>query len=185
MKNALILHGTANNLQGNWFPWLKTELEKRGWKVWAPDLPQADRPNTKRYNQFILNNKDWQFDQETVIIAHSSGGAAALGLLQHLPKRVRIDTCVLVGAFGKNLGWKEVEGLFVEPVDFSEIKQRARRFILIYSDNDPYVPLEHGRWLVQQLNAKLIIKPGQGHFNLETGPEYKQFPLILELLGEK
>lgn len=185
MKNALILHGTANNAQGNWFPWLKTKLERRSWKVWVPDLPQADRPNTKRYNQFILGNKDWQFDKETVIIGHSSGAVAILGLLHQLPTGVKIDTCILVSAFKDNLGSEIFNGLFEEPFDFEKIRQKANNFILVYSDNDPYVPLEHGRWLAQQLNAKLIIKPGQGHFNLETGPEYKQFPLILELLGEK
>ena len=36
-----------------------------------------------------------------------------------------------------------------------------------------------------QVNGKLIVKKGQGHFNLEKGPEYKQFPFLLEVLGEK
>ena len=185
MKNALILHGTSSNASGNWFSWLRQELERRGWKVWLPDLPRAETPDTKRYNRFILGNKNWQFDKETVIVGHSSGGAATLGLLQRLPKGVRVDTCILVGVFGKNLGWEEVKGLFTEPFDFSQIRRRVKHFILVYSDNDPYVPLKHGRWLAQQLNAKLVINPGQGHFNLEQGLEYKQFPLILELMGEK
>lgn len=185
MKNALILHGTANNSSGNWFPWLKQKLEQRDWKVWVPDLPQADRPNAKRYNQFIFSNKDWQFDKETVIIGHSSGAVAILGLLQQLPMGIKIDTGILVSAFKNNLGSETFNGLFEEPFDFEEIRSKARRFILVHSDNDPYVPLEHGRWLAEKLNAKLIIKPGQGHFNLETGLEYKQFPLILELVEGK
>ena len=34
----------------------------------------------------------------------------------------------------------------------------------------------------QNLGGELIIKPREGHFNLEQGPEYKQFPLILAQL---
>ena len=37
----------------------------------------------------------------------------------------------------------------------------------------------------KHLGGKLIIKKGQGHFNLEKGNKYKKFPLILELLNEK
>ena len=181
MKNALILHGTANNSQGNWFPWLKQELEKRGWKVWVPDLPRAVEPNSKRYNNFILNS-DWEFNDESIIVAHSSGAVATLGLLLHLPDKLVIAECILVAPFKENLGWPEVKGLFKKPFDFAEIKLRARQFVLIYSDNDPYVPLSHGKYLAKKLGGKLIIKPGQGHFNLEQGPEYKRFPLILAQL---
>lgn len=185
MKNALILHGTSNNSQGNWFPWLKNELEKKEWKVWVPDLPQAERPKVKRYNEFIFNNKDWQFDKESVLIGHSSGAVAILGLLQHLPDDVVVDTCILVGSFKDNTGWNALDGLFEEPFDFEKIKKHARRFVFVHSDNDPYCPLEHAKYLSEKVNGELIIKEGQGHFNLEKGSEYKQFPLILEILGEK
>ncbi len=182
MKNALILHGTGNNSQGNWFPWLKQELEKRGYLVWVPDLPQADKPNIKRYNRFIFANKDWSFNEDSVLIGHSSGAVAILGLLQHLPEDIVVNTCILVSSFKDNLGSLDFQGLFEEPFDFEKIKKHSKRFLFIHSDNDPYCPLEHAQFLTEKLAGKLIIKKGQGHFNLQKGPEYKQFPFLLEIL---
>jgi len=183
MKNVLILHGTGSNSQSNWFPWLKQELENRGLKVWVPDLPQSAKPNIKRYNKYILKNKNWPFNENSVLIGHSSGAVAILGLLQQLPKGMVVDTCILVGSFKDNLGWDALDGLFEEPFDFEKIKKKAKRFIFIHSDNDPYCPLDHAEYLAKKLNGRLIIKKGQGHFNLEKGPEYKQFPLILKLIS--
>ena len=56
MKNALILHGTNNDSRANWLQWLKQHLEEKNWKVWVPDLPGADEPNPKVYNEFIFNS---------------------------------------------------------------------------------------------------------------------------------
>lgn len=182
MKNALILHGTGGSPTGNWFLWLKTKLEENGWKVWVPNLPQADRPNISRYNKFIFSS-DWKFDDKSVLIGHSSGAVAILGLLQNLPDDIIIDIAILVGSFKDSLGDKNLEELFEEPFDFEKIKKHAKHFIFIHSDNDPYCPLEHAEYLSKCLNGKLIMKPGQKHFNVGTmGPAYKEFPLILELL---
>ena len=181
MKNALILHGIGNNSQGNWFPWLKTELEDRNWKVWVPDLPQPDRPNIERCRELISDN-DWELNDESILIGHSSGAVTILGLLQRLPENVKVDTCILVSSFKDNLGYETLDDLFKEPFDFTEIKKHAQRFIFVHSDNDPYCSLKHAEYLSEMVNGKLIIKKGQGHFNLEKGPEYKKIPLILEIL---
>lgn len=59
MKKAVLLHGGSNNSRGNWLPWLKEELEKRGYQVWSPDLPESDHPNWRKWLEFILKNKPW------------------------------------------------------------------------------------------------------------------------------
>jgi hypothetical protein len=38
--------------------------------------------------------------------------------------------------------------------------------------------------LSQKLDGKLVVEKGQGHFNLEAGPQYVQFPLLLELIDK-
>ena len=182
MKKILILHGTSGNSKSNWFLWLKRNLEEQGYLVWVPDLPHAEKPNISRYNKFIFANKDWSFDEETYIVGHSSGAVAILGLLQHLPQDIKINTCVLVGSFKGDLGWETLNELFLEKFNFDLIKSHARKFIFIHSDNDPYCPLEHAKYLAKKLDGKLIIKKGGGHFSANDDPKWKKFPFILELL---
>lgn len=181
MKNALILHGTGGNSKENWFGWLKKQLEDDGWQVWVPDLPQADKPNIERYNQYLLTNTKLQLNKDSIIIGHSSGAVAILGLLEALPDNIAIDTCYLVGAFKDDLNWEALEELFLKPFNFEKIKTKAKRFVFIHSDNDPYCPLEHAKYLSAKLGGELIIVPGQKHFSVGTmGEAYTKFPLLLE-----
>ena len=182
MKNTLILHGTNNNSQGNWFPWLKKELEKLDYLVWAPDLPESDTPNTKQYNKFLLKENDWQFNQDSLLVGHSSGAMTILGLLQALPKNTTVGTCILVGSFKDPLETDFLKGLFEVPFDFKLIRSKAKKFIFIHSNNDPYCPLDHAQFLAKQLGGELKIFKGQGHFNLEKGQEYNKFPQLLKII---
>jgi len=183
MKNALILHGTDGNHSENWFPWLHQQLEARNYRVWTPDLPSANKPNIKRYNKFLLKENNWQFNENSILIGHSSGAVAILGLLQKLPKNIKVDICYLVGAFKDDLDWEVLVGLFEEPFDFELIKTKARKFIFIHSDNDPYCPMDHAEYLADKLGGMLIKKKGQKHFSIGTmGKSYEQFPFLLHLI---
>lgn len=99
MKNALILHGAGNNSQGNWFPWLKQELFKKGYKVWSPNLPDSDTPKASLWLDTIFSNKDWQFNDHSTLIGHSSGATLILRILEALPKGVIVDKAILVAGF--------------------------------------------------------------------------------------
>lgn len=182
MKNALILHGTNGSSKENWFPWLKEELEKRGYKVWVPDLPGADRPNIKRYNEFIFSNSDWEFNEESTLVGHSSGSLAVLGVLQDLPDGIVVKHATLVAGFKDDLGWANLGGLFEKPFDWEKIKRSAKRITLIHSDNDPHIPLEHGEYLKEKLDAELVVMPGRFHFNTEHDPKFTKFPEIIKFL---
>lgn len=185
MKKVIILHGTNGNSKANWFPWLQHELEALGLSVWVPDLPHPEKPNIQRYNKYILENIPWKPDRQTVIIGHSSGAVAILGLLQHLPREIKVGACILVGSFNNDLGWEALNELFLEDFQFELIRQKANKFIFIHSDNDPYCPLEHAQYLADQLQGELVVKEGQGHFSAEGDQKYKQFPFLLELIQKR
>ncbi len=182
MTKFLILHGTDASPEYNWFMWLKGKLIGEGYKVWLPQLPDSKNPNTETYNNFLFSNKEFNIDQETVIIGHSSGAVEILSLLQHLPVNIIIKTAILVSVFKNNLGMTELEGLFIEPFNFNEIKKHSERFIFIHSDNDPYCPLDGARYISEQCEGEFIIIEGQGHFNTEINPDYKQFPALLDII---
>lgn len=182
MRKTLILHGTSGNPAENWFPWLKHHLEQDGWGVWVPQLPDADNPNIERYNTVLLPREDWLNDGGTVIVGHSSGAVAALGLLQEFAEESKIGGCYLIGSFQDDLGWPNLGGLFAKPFDFNYIRGKSDKFVFIHSDDDPYCPLEHARFLASQLDGELIVQPSQKHFSVETDPKYTEFPYLLDLI---
>jgi predicted alpha/beta hydrolase family esterase len=190
MKNALILHGSGNNSQGNWFPWLKQELESRDWKVWTPDFPNADHPDMDEWCNYVFDNNEWQFNKESVIIGHSAGATLILGILQRFPPDTKINTAILVAGCVQFTSLPEVNevviGLLKYSFDWKKIKSSCENFYFIHSDNDRYeCNIEQGKIMQKHLGGKLIYKPGEDHFNLETNPKYKKFPLIPEILKEK
>lgn len=182
MKHALILHGTDASPEANWFRWVEAFMKNAGYVVWLPQLPNSATPNTKTYNNFLLNNSDFLFNSETVIIGHSSGAVEILSLLQHIPDNTTVGDVYLVSAFKDNLSWDTLDGLFIEPYDYEFIKTKARSITLIHSDDDPYVPSEHAHFLAQELDARLLVVAGQGHFNLEKSENYREFPLLAQVI---
>ncbi|MCA9302099.1 alpha/beta hydrolase [Candidatus Nomurabacteria bacterium] len=184
MKNALILHGTDFGKEqkqrfNNWFPWLKTELERKGYEVFLPELPGAWHPDLERYWDFL---KDFEFNEETVIIGHSSGGAMVFGILQKLPKETKISKAISVAGFYKDEGW-DCEGLFSEDYDWEKIKKQASKIVLFWSSDDPYISKEQTDYLSEKIGVHPTIIEGQKHFSIGTaGEKYRKFPELLELL---
>ena len=184
MKRAIILHGTNGTSTDNWFPWLKKELENKGFSVWTPDLPHANYPNTKIYNEFLLKNAP-PVTKDTILIGHSSGTLATLGFLQALPANTKVKAVFLVAAFKDNLGWIDnkgkhiLGGLFEQDYDWKALQKKAGKYVLIHAENDPYCPMSHASYLSIKLNGELVINPHQKHFSIETmGESYKQLPFL-------
>lgn len=184
MKTAIILHGTFGSPDGNWFRWLKKELEQRGLTVWLPQLPQAEKPSLRKWQLFIKEQCPFPINEETLIIGHSSGSILALVLAQS--NMEKIGAIVGVSVFHDNsLQWEPNDQLFDVQFDWTAIRQGVNKLIFAHSDNDPYVPLDQAKYVAINTGAEMIVIPGEGHFNLERSDEYKQFPKLLEILEQR
>jgi predicted alpha/beta hydrolase family esterase len=178
VKNALILHGTGANPHANWFDWLREQLEANGYVVWVPSLPDADHPDMKKYRDYIFS-EPWEFGPESVIIGHSSGAVAALSLLEALPTNTQISTAVMVGVYRP----EEKTYSTTDPVDIEKVRAKAKRFLFVHSDDDPYCPLQHAEYFAKELQGELVVLPGNQHFSDEQDPKHKKLLELIELLG--
>lgn len=181
--NAIILHGASADHTKNWFPWLKEQLEANNYKVWVPDLPGADRPNLDRFVKFLTENCPFKLDKNVILIGHSVGAVSILSWLQSSPKMTKVGNCYLVGAFIDDLGWETMKDFFNPPLEFGKIKGKAKQLIFIFSDDDPFIATKDVEFLSGQVSGELHLIKGQKHFAIDPGgPQYKQFPFLLELI---
>lgn len=61
MKNVIILHAMEDGPENHWYPWLKMELEKNGYDVWVPQLPDTANPQLEKWLPVILENGKYKF----------------------------------------------------------------------------------------------------------------------------
>lgn len=98
----------------------------------------------------------------------------------------KIGAIVGVSVFHDNsLQWQPNDKLFDVSFDWSAVSGGVNKLLFIHSDNDPYVPLDQAQYVATNIDAEMIVIPGEGHFNLERSAEYKQFPKLLEILDDR
>lgn len=181
MKTAIILHGTLGSPQGNWFQWLKKELESRGLTVWLPELPNASQPSLNAWAKFVQKECPFIINKDTLIVGHSSGAILALVIAQK--NMEPIGGIVAVSVFHDNsLKWEPNNELFDVNFEWDTIHANTKKLLFVHSDNDPYVPLEQARFVANNCQAEIVVLPEQGHFNLEKNELYREFPKLVELM---
>ena len=178
MPEVFIFHGTAGSPEGNWFPWLKSELEKLGCRVTVPKFPTPQEQSLQSWLA-ILNKYGQQINANTILIGHSLGGLFLLRVLERLSHPVAAAFFVAAPIGVKPILYYEGDEKFSGfNFNWQEIKKKAERFFVYHSDNDPYVSLANGKELAKQLGVQLTFIPNAGHLNAESG--YKKFDLLLE-----
>lgn len=185
MKRAIIVHCWGGNPDYCWYPWVKSELEKKGFEVTVPAMPDADNPRLEKWLSH-LESVVGEPDDELVMVGHSIGTVAILRYLETLSDDERIDKVILVAGFTDPIGFKELENFFEKPLDFSAIKRRSKDgFVAIQSDNDQYVSEQYGVRLRDELGAKLVVKHGAYHMSGDVDGEdsYLELPEVVQELS--
>jgi uncharacterized protein len=177
-KSAFIIHGAYGNPQENWFPWLAMELEYQGFNVYAPKFPTPEKQSLEEWYA-VLKSYSSHVNEQTIMIGHSLGPSFILTVLERI--NTPIKSCFFVAPFIgllNNPDFDKINKTFVEKdFDWEKINSNCKKFNLYSSDDDPYVPLEKGKFLSAKLNTELNIVSHAGHFNKSSG--YLSFPKLL------
>lgn len=179
MVNVIIIHGTAGDPNENWFPWLKSKLEKLECRVFVPQFPTPENQSLENWLK-VFKDYEQYLDENSIVVGHSLGCAFLLSVIENLKHPIK--AAFFIAGFLKKLNkpeFIESNKTFVEKeFDWVKIKNNCKKFYVINSDNDPNVPLEKGKELGEKLDTELIIIKNASHFNEKAG--YTKFDFLLE-----
>jgi uncharacterized protein len=192
MKKVYIVHGWGGSSDEAWFPWLKKELEAKGFEATVFAMPDTENPKIETWVKYLEDNIP-NPDAETILIGHSIGCQTILKYLEKLPEGVKVGKVIIVAPW-----YTLTEYTYEEyPEDKEEMREIARpwletpineqkvlehineKVVCIFSDNDPYVALEENKKIFEEkYQAETIVEHDKGHFSGDDG--ITELPVVLE-----
>jgi predicted alpha/beta hydrolase family esterase len=169
MADVFIFHGYGADPNSNWFPWLKEQLEAKGYTVFVPAFPDTNNPNREKWMKHFEQYKK-HITEDTIFVGHSLGAALILNILETLSKPIKASFLVagFVGELGPDFD-PYVGSISIRDFNWDKIKKNCKKFVIFASDNDPYVPMEKAEELQKKLPSELIIIKGGEHLSAGSG----------------
>lgn len=186
-KLVFIIHGWDGFPTEGWFPWLKKNLEAKGFQVQVPRMPHPQSPTISDWVTHLAHVIKTP-DENTYFVGHSIGCQTILRYLASLSLGNKIGGAVFVaGWFSlKNLETREEKQIAAPwintPIDLIRVRQITPRFTALFSDNDNSVPQENKQMFEEKLGAKTILEHSKGHFSGSDG--ITELPSALEAVLE-
>lgn len=182
MANVLLIHGAYGNPGENWLPWIKNELEKAGHIVYVPQFPTPEHQSLENWFS-VFEDYQQYLNTESIIVGHSIGVGFILNVLEQKETPIKASFLVAGWVGLLNLEIDAINKTFIDrDFNWEKIKTNCKQFVILNSDNDPYVPLELSQHMAQQLGTPVTLVAGAGHFNEKAG--FIEFPLLLEKINE-
>lgn len=181
MENRVfVVHCQEGKPNSGWYPWLKTELQKKDFKTYLLDMPNTQHPRIKAWVNHLKKAVGTP-DKHCYFVGHSVGCITILRYLESIKEQ--IGGIVIVAGYTTNLGYEDLESFFTKPINWKKIKTNCKKFVAIHSDNDPYVSLHYGKDIFKnKLNASVIIEHNKGHFSIDNN--IMQLPSALKAVIE-
>lgn len=168
MKRVFLIHGWEGGPDNHWFPWMALELKAHGFEVNAPHMPHPDTPKVSEWVGF-LREYAGKPDKDTYFVGHSLGCITIARYLAELPPNGKVGGAVFVAGFSGRLNIPEIREFYELPFDAEKARQHYSKSVMIFSDNDSYVPMETSLQMARQFGAKTILERGKGHFTTKDG----------------
>lgn len=183
MKRAFIVHRWSGEPDTDWYPWVKAELEKRGFEVTVPLMKGPDEPDIDTWVGHLADVVG-EVDSETYFIGHSIGCQTIMRFLES-QEEVAGGAVFVAGWFTlENLEDKETEAVakpWMEiPIDLKKLKKVLPTSTLIISDNDPYGAFELNKKKFAELGSEIITLKKAGHITGYNG--FSELPQVVEAI---
>lgn len=168
-----------------WFPWLAESLKQHGVHALTPTMPNTDTPEVGTW-VYHLSHIVGEPNDQTYFLGHSIGCQTILRYLEGLDDGIRVGGAVFVAGWTSLLSGLSPEEQVIAkpwletPLNFTKIKSHTNQFTAIFSDNDPYVPLENKTLMEKHLGAQTIVEHDRGHFS--GNDNIAEFPDALNAL---
>lgn len=191
MKRVFIVHGWDGYPEEGWFPWLKAELEKRGFNVAVPQMPHPERPTIDDWVSALARAVGTP-DKDTFFVGHSIGCQTVMRYLAGLPAKIKVGGVLFVAGFFELQNMEDSDSDAIarpwlsNPLDTDKVKTLLEgRVYALFSPTDRWVPIINKTYFEQRLNAHTFVIEGKGekgHFSGSDG--VTQLPKALELVLE-
>jgi len=174
-KRLFIIHGWNFDPKMHWYPWIKKEFEKKGFKVEVPVMPNTSKPEI---NAWVSHLKKivGELNEDTYFIGHSIGCQTIMRFLEKENYNGKIGKVIFVAGWFKlgNLEDEEVKEIanpwINTPINFNKVKEKISNLTVFLSSNEPYNYIEENKMTFEEkLKAKVIILDNKGHFTEEDG----------------
>jgi len=176
-----LFHCWGGDGRSCWSGWLADHFRSKNIEVVAPDFPDTSNPNLDDWLAEVRKQVP-KFDpkDEWVLIGHSLGCPTILRLLESFGENEHVKATILVTGFAKDLGIPEIANFVDKDFDWDKINNSSDKFVVINSDNDPFIELSEGERLAKLLNTDLIVEHGAGHINEGSG--FTKYERLLEII---
>ena len=184
MKRVILVHRWSGGPKDDWRPWLKKELEKLGFRVFVPAMPDSDTPVINKWVSKLYEVVGTP-DSETYFVGHSIGCQTILRYLENVNTPVG-GAVFVAGWFNlENMETEEEERIakpWIEiPINLEKVKKVLPKSTLIISDNDPYGAFEENKKKFYELGSKIVVVHNADHFTEEDG--FTELPQCLDALN--